>query len=408
MYVEMDRESDGHVLRYKWLNEKVRPVHPHYYYLYHCPHCYFTDITTDYKNPRENPHFQLAERSLRKVLEKEKATMAYLASRVSYQDLSFEGALALHYLGAFIQMLLPLDGQDNLKIGRLMLRIAWLFREQSPAEEGEIKDPIRRDALSAVESFEGELQQLIHHWQKTSQALAPQIGSGERETASNGANPLRHHRDTIEKLLEAQISEVYRLKAYCKSDPASAAPDSTHTLQDFLATVKSQWPMAPVDETEAVRMSVAYLENAVSRDATFDNPQAHLNGISLIIDLLIRSGDVDGAFGMVRGIYRNATVARGALQEKLHKPDLDETAKQRIRNKMRELSRSVEHAGEIRRKLLGMLIERDRDVIRRAIAENAGAPADKTAAALEQNGISPGVVAFLKERGDLDPKKTKG
>jgi len=412
MFAEMDRESDGHVLQYKWLNDKVRPVNPHYYYLYYCPHCYFADLTSDYKNPRENTYFPLVERSLRRIVDKEQATMAYLAGRVHYDDIGFDSALSLHFLATFIQLLLPDDARDDLKVGRLLLRVAWLFREQRPEHAGEIKDPIRRDALASVEAFEAQVQQLAHHWQKTNQALIPQIEATEREVGASGANPFRRHRDTIEKLFEAQISEVYRLKALCQSGPATTAgesgPVAAQPYQDFLATLKSMWPMAPTDEMEAMRMAAAYLENAVSRDAAFDDPQAHLNGISLIIDLMIRYGDVDSAFGMVRGIYRNATYARGTLQEELHKPDLDETAKQRLRNKMRELSRSVEHAGELRRKLLGILIERDRAVIRRVMADNAGAPIEQLAAALEQNGISPGVVAFLKERGDLDPKKTKG
>jgi hypothetical protein len=266
-------------------------------------------------------------------------------------------------------------------------------------------NPVRRDALAALEEFEKQVQQLFQHWQKANQALIPQIETADREAAQGSENPFRQHRDRIEKLLEAQVAEVYRLKTLCRTGGVGSSP--SETTQDFLASAKSLWPLAPVDEIEAMRMAVGYLENAVSRDATFDDPQTYLNGISLIIDLMIRCGDFDTAFTMIRSIYRNATQARATLQELLRRTDVDEAEKQRARNKMRSLSRSVEHAGEIRRNLLGKLIERDRPVIRRVLAENAGASVDRVSAALEQNGISPGVVAFLKERGDLDPKKTR-
>lgn len=405
MFAEVERESDGHVLQYKWLNDRVKPINPAYYYLYHCPHCCFTDITTEYKNPRENQFHPLVERAYSRLTDRDKEVLIFLRGNLNYADIAFRDALALHYLAAYLQLLLPEDAQDSLKIGRLLLRIAWIFREQGASTGDEIKNPLRRDALSALEAYDGQLQQLFHHWQKTSQALIPQIAEADRESGQ-AENPYRRHRDRIEKLLEAQVAEVYRLKTLCRSG-VEAEGGAASSTQDFLSTVKSLWPFAPMDEIEAMRMAIVYLEAAVSRDAAFDDPQAHLNGISLLIDLMVRCEDFDAAFTMIRGIYRNATYARGTLQETLRNPELDETAKHKIRNKIKGLSRSVEHAGELRRKLLGVLIDRDRGTIRRVISENAGAPIEQTASALEQHGISPGVIAFLKESGDLDPKKTR-
>ncbi len=400
LYLESERESDGHVLHYKWLNERARPVHPPHYYLYHCPHCYFTDVTTDYRDRGESEFSPLVERTVRRLPDKEKALLAFLAQRVDYSNIDSDSALALHYIAAYIQLLLPEDTRDNLKIGRLALRIAWLFREQGPAEGGEIKDPVRRDALEAVTEFEGRLHQVMQGWQRTNQALLSQLEGGK--------NLIRKHRDNVEKLLETLSTELYRLKVLCKDgvSPASTG-NGTEALQEFLARLKGMWSTVPTDEVEAMRMAVRYLDKAISRDPIFDDAQTYLNAISLIIDVMIRCGDFDAAFDMVRAIYRNATQARAALQERLRNPDLDETAKQRVRNRMRGLSRSLEHAAELRRKLIGKLIERDRDSIRKIIAAHAGAPVQNVVAALEKSGISPGVVGYLKEQGELDPKKTK-
>ncbi|MCL4692772.1 MAG: DUF2225 domain-containing protein [Candidatus Hydrogenedentes bacterium] len=406
MFAEGERESDGHILHYKWLNDRVKPINPAYYYLYHCPHCYFTDVTTEFKNPRENQFHPLVERAYSRLTDRDKEILIFLNRNLNYGDIRFRDALSLHYLAAYVQLLLPDDAQDDLKIGRLLLRIAWLFREQGPAQGEEVKNPMRRDTVAALETYDGHLQQLFHQWQKAGQVLAVQMDAADRETAPGAINPYRHHRERIEKLLEAQVSELYRLKELCRTG-VEIEGAGTGTTQEFLASVKSLWPFAPANEVEAMRMAIGYLEKAVSRDATFDDPQAHLNGISLLIDLMIRCEDFDAAFTMIRGIYRNATYARGTMQETLRNPELDETAKQKVRNKIRGLSRSVEHAGELRRKLLGILIDRDRATIRRVLSENAGAPVEQVASALEQHGISPGVVVFLKERGDLDPKKNR-
>lgn len=400
LYVEGERESDGHVLQYKWLNERARPVHPPYYYVYHCPHCYFTDVTTDYKDRAESELSPLVDRTVRHLPDKAKALLAFLAQRVDYSNIDFDSALALHYIAAYIQLLLPEDTRDNLKIGRLALRIAWLFREQGPAESGEIKDPVRRDAFEAVTEFEGRLNQVMQGWQRTNQALLPQMEGSE--------SPIRKHRDNVEKLLETLSAELYRLKALCKDGASPAGTgNGTEALQEFRAKLKGMWSAAPADEVEAMRMAVRYLEKAISCDPIFDDAQTYLNAISLIIDVMIRCKDFDAAFDMVRAIYRNATQARAVLQERLRNPELDEPAKQRVRNRMRGLSRSVEHAADLRRKLIGKLVERDRDSIRKVIAAHAGAPVQEMVAALEKSAIPLGVVGYLKEQGELDPKKTK-
>jgi hypothetical protein len=132
-----------------------------------------------------------------------------------------------------------------------------------------------------------------------------------------------------------------------------------------------------------------------------------LNGISLIVDLLIRCNDLDAAFETVRGIYRGAAEARSKVMDELKAKDIDETAKQRLLGKIRKLSRSIEHAGEIRTKLIGLLALRDQDLIRKVLIENAGTAAAKVMTALEQNGIVPAVITYLNDRGDLEPAKTK-
>lgn len=412
MYMEGERESDGHVLEYKWLAEKATPVHPPYYYLFYCPRCCFADVTNDFSRPGDNEHTPLVHRAFKRALDRERSVIELLSSHIRYESISFETALLLHYLGAFIQLLASQNELDNLKLARLFLRIAWLYREHAPADGGMGLNQADKSSLAALGEFESALHRAKEHWVKTSVVLGRQIESPDLEgAASNPSATILQHRNNLDKLLEAQFAEVFRLKRILKEGGVSGADSdlagTSTEFQKLMVSLKSVWPMAPADENEAMRASLQYLQSAISTDPAFDNSQTYLNGISLVVDLLIRCNDLDAAFDTVRGIYRGAAEARSKLMDEMKAKDIDETAKQRLLGRIRKLSRSVEHAGELRTKLIGLIVERDRDVIRRVLREHAGTSEEKAMTALEKNGIVPGVIAFLQERGDLTPAKTR-
>ena len=408
MYVEGERESDGHVIDFKWLADNAAPVHPPYYFVYFCRHCFYSDVTGDYSRPVDNEHVPSVLRAFKRAPDREKAVIALLAKHIEYEDLQFESAMLLHLLAAYIQMLTPPSEMDNLKLARLLLRIAWLYREHAPSEGGAVQGTPEKGILDALGDFESALHRARENWLKASVHLDKQLERGD----SPESNACRQHRGNIEKLMETQIAEVFRLKRLLKEGtlgPGGSGDgfDGDSGLRKLMVSIKSVWPMAPSDENEAMRSSLRFLQQAIQTDPAFDNAQTYLNGISLIVDLLIRCNDLDAAFETVRGIYRGAAEARSKVMDELKAKDIDETAKQRLLGKIRKLSRSIEHAGEIRTKLIGLLALRDQDLIRKVLIENAGASAAKVMTALEQNGIVPAVITYLNDRGDLEPAKTK-
>ncbi|MBX7256215.1 MAG: DUF2225 domain-containing protein [Candidatus Hydrogenedentes bacterium] len=414
MYLEGERESDGHVLEYKWIAEKATPVHPPYYYLFFCPRCYYADLTNDFSRPGDNEHTPLVLRAYKRALDREKEVIEFLGDHIRYDNITFETALLIHFLGAFIQLLTPQSEQDNLKLARLFLRIAWLYREQAPQQEDGGLNRADKSSLEALADFENALHTAREHWVRTSVVLGRQIDEVDyKGNVSEQSAQIRQHRSNVEKLLEAEFAEVFRLKRLLKEGSAASGDDAAgktggdSEFYKLMVSLKSMWPMAPSDENEAMRLSLQYLQQAISTDPAFDNSQTYLNGISLVVDLLIRCNDLNAAFDTVRGIYRGAAEARSRLMDELKPKDLDENTKQRLLGRIRKLSRSVEHAGELRTKLIGLLVERDRELIHKILRDNAGISESKVMAALEENGIVPGVVAYLQEKGELTPAKTK-
>ena len=43
IYQPVEIENDHHVLSYKWTDEEFGDIRPENYYIWHCPHCHFSD-----------------------------------------------------------------------------------------------------------------------------------------------------------------------------------------------------------------------------------------------------------------------------------------------------------------------------------------------------------------------------
>ncbi|MFA6244591.1 MAG: DUF2225 domain-containing protein, partial [Candidatus Hydrogenedentales bacterium] len=246
MYLEGERETDGHVIEYKWLADKAEPVHPPYYYLYFCRHCSYTDVTSDYSRPVDNEHVPSVLRAFKRAPDREKAVIALLAERIEYEDLAFESAMVLHFLAAYIQMLTPQNEMDNLKLARLLLRIAWLYREHAPSEGGVAHDSGEKYTLAGLDDFESALHRARESWLKATVHLDKQLEKGDSPESS----VCRQHRGNIEKLLETQIAEVFRLKRLLKERNLSTegdgdVVDSDSGLRKLMVSLKAVWPMAP-------------------------------------------------------------------------------------------------------------------------------------------------------------------
>ncbi|MCP4644144.1 MAG: DUF2225 domain-containing protein [bacterium] len=411
MYVAGDKESDQHVLRFKWLSETAEPVHPPYYFLFHCPHCYFTDTTEDFGNPTRADTIVYVNNAYRKMGDRHQAFVELVGKHINYDLIDFRSALNLHFLAVFGQLLPEKDMRDTYKIARLMLRAAWLYREAAPTTEGEQRIPTVDTVLDGAMSFEGALQRAQEEWMTMSRAVARRIEELDQKP-SDTENPYTLASDRLNESLEGVFGELHQLKALCKSDLAGdlggasmAAGDAYHEFpshEAFLAKVKAMWPVIPTDEREALMATIRLMHEAISTDARFDSPQAHFTGVSLIADLHCRCNDYDGAFNMVRGMYKTAADGRMRHQRDLReRKDLDEVQRKRLLAGIRRANASLSQAADLRRTLLERMLDRDMPRIREVMARNPKATPDQLEALLVKEGISQGLIAHLKEKDSV-------
>lgn len=406
-----ERESDQHVLNYRWLDSAYSPIHPPYYFLFHCPHCYFTDISEDFLEPSNSPFSKRLFKVLSEIPDRERLLVELLRRHVNYADIDFGSALNLHFIALIQQQLPPRDLQDSYKIARLQLRAAWLYREQTSQLEGTRKLPVVEDIMTAAKEFDLAIFRLKEKCDSLVQAIGQRINEQENEIPEKTENPYRAIQTGLTRVVESGFRESHKLKETCKRDRAGtlfAAADAEAkpffafpTYQAFLDKLKDLWPLAPADEIEAMRGAVQNFERAISTDPRLEDSKSHHGVLSLIVDLMVRSDDLNGAFTMVRSLFKADSDNRQRLQKELQNKEIDEHQKNRIRNEIERANVSIQQIGELRHGLMDQIVQRDKAKIQGIVEQNAESTAEEIDKALEASGVPADIIARLRDKGGM-------
>jgi hypothetical protein len=164
-FLPMGLEDDQHVTEYKWQSEKVEAVHPPYYALYFCEDCYYADLSDDFKDPSRSQAGYWVGKNFGNFSPETNAVIELLGRHVDYETINFHSALCMHYLVIYIQTIVPSDLQDPFKVGRIALRLSWLYREAK--QDMVIPDgpeTCAGQAFGAFASFEEFVVELRKHW----------------------------------------------------------------------------------------------------------------------------------------------------------------------------------------------------------------------------------------------------
>jgi hypothetical protein len=326
MYVEEEREADQHVIRYRWLQPDVTPVHPPYFALAHCAECAFTDFREYFFEParsRENRVDLIAPR-LKAEVARRGSLISILRPHGTPATMDFGGALRLHLLAIAVQELLPDDRRDHLRIARLYLRAAWLYREQ-----GETAQPtsVESEELAALDGFAARYRDLRAAADRLATAYAG------RPPASQVAVALKQ----VESLGQGYAD----LRARLLSQGNGSSP------LDFLTLARGEWPEIPTGEAGCLETSVRAFEQAYQRG---DGESLAL--LKLMIELNYRLGQFDRVLEYVASISKTGHEERTKLQRQLADRSLSPEERTRLNTRINRIGATLQLASEIRQDAL--------------------------------------------------------
>ncbi len=129
-FIPKTTEADQHVSEYKWMADNSQPAHPPYFALYYCKNCHFADIMADFRHGLISPSAHQLAKQYARLDGAQADTIKLLGVHTDYEHINFHSALNMHYLALHAQLTAPEDLHDYFKLGRLCLRIAWMYRER--------------------------------------------------------------------------------------------------------------------------------------------------------------------------------------------------------------------------------------------------------------------------------------
>jgi hypothetical protein len=421
-------DSDQHITGYKWLDEDVERLHPPYYFLTHCPECHYTDSVEEFAKPASNPFNQLTIKAYRRN-GASSVLIHLLGQCVKQENIDYESALNLHYLAIAICLLPSEDSHDSLKLARLYLRLAWLYREgdmrasaakPSAPENGkngssETGTETAARLLSSIQTIEMEIQKLHNKWQGAQVLLRRRI----LEVARLGSNPYPSCFAALNEAFEKQTTMIAQMKDICLRDAhgilfhappqedkqetnghISALAGKFDSYEAFFAKLKELWPEAPSNEDESMKCAVTYFKRALSEDSRLSGLQNYLMFSNLLVDLMQRLGDMKGAFEIARSIYMAAVSERQTLQTKMREGGLSDDEKRLAEGAFRRAIQATEEAAELRRQLTETVIEREWPTIKATIQRFAPNE-DAVEKALSEQGFPQEVTKELRSSGRM-------
>jgi hypothetical protein len=397
LYTVLGRESDRHVTGYRWLHGVTTGVQPHHYRIWQCPKCLFADLA-ERVDPAD-PDLDAARQAFRDISIEKHMVLDSLRELVAPSpELEPQGAIAIHLAGLLVTSLTaPGRTVDHSRLGLIALRLAWLYRElEGPAPRADPGPEPPQPPDPMAEATE-RLVQILAEAGTAVQDLRRIAGPGPDAA---GGGPCRPRVELVEVRLEALQTEVAALQMAIAQGgvPATAAaePDPASGLGRALQALAPLWPDLPRDERGSLRLALAAFEYSYQFEDLAEHDVAQVN---LILDLLIRLGELERALDWTQQMSKQAGETVTDLQRRMAEARASQTLSGNdataIQRKIAALNLSQRQAGERRREILERLLARDRDQIQELLAQTPQLPLQERLQALRAAGIQDGVLALL-------------
>lgn len=414
LFTPGDKESDQHIKYYSWIDPDFQGINPAYYFLWHCPRCEFTDITTDFEEPgRELKNSTIKEHYLH-LGKKDKEFLSLIGKHIDIENMTFETAMNMHIAALYIQELPKEQSLKNvLKLGRLYLRAAWLWREVSPQASEEVSQEsvavitrAYRELSNNLDRFQdsiGKLDEVVYRRLKELNATPEQENANPYKDMLNAIGmTLRYFRKSVVKF-ERVIESDKKGELFASIGKDQGGYSKFPSYIDFLIHLAGYWPKVPTNERDCLVLAVDYYTQAYMNEFDIEEVEKLITTNSLIVDLHIRLGNYEQALRTIGNLYRDGMEQKMELQRKLREKQKEGAAAQRevmqIESKIGRIEYTVSQAAERRREVKELIYQKFLPKSQAIIAEHPGAVPDTIEEFLKEAEVPQEIIEELMERG---------
>lgn len=425
LYAAAGRDDDQRVTAYSWAGGIQTDIMPHHYAVFQCPNCLLADLREKFENPEHDAKVRALYDSLQNAPFEKRMILRKLRRFVPQGDLNAQGALALH-LAAIYTALLPGEKEtiDHLRLGRLYLRLSWLYKEQ----KGQEKETAAETAVSAdTGSTAGKLLLVTDQFQQVMRQVCEENLENIQTLVNARAaemklppekNPYAKVTASLREKTGQMQQSLLRLQQAALRDKEGKLTRDTATdtanemdIEQFLPSLLPQWPDLPRDENDTLKRAVEAFDYSARFEGANQDLQQSMGLTNLVIKLLLKIGDLDRSLEYVLGIFKSGYRDKQNLTQKMNQAKRDKTltpfAEKDFIKQIGAVTRTLTMAVENRRKIVGLIFERDKEKITAVLGKNAEASPEEQARAIAAAGFTEELVPWLRESGLIKAEETK-
>jgi len=424
LYAASSRDEDRRICAYTWAQDIQTDVVPHYYAVVQCPQCHYADLKEYLEDPGFNPKNKYLYEARNRLEMRRVLLLKKITRTVPNGNLDLEGALALH-LAAIFNALLPKKKEhiDHNKLGRLYLRLSWLYREQmgdssSPACGEKSNDsPTLNRIQHSVEELNKNLLSFaddLHSIRSLIKDRAGELGlpaEGEQNPYFPMVGAIAAKMSELQTLVEMLQQSVISDQAGSLTASGPGEDNAAAEWRNHLADLALKWPDIPQTERICLKRAVEAFDYSIKYENTEYSIEQSLSLVNLVVKLLLKLGDLEGALDYISQIFKSGFRDKQELQRRLSAAKSDKSIKnfdeRSILRKIATINNTLTHAGEIRKKILGMIYEKNKEKIMPLLNDNVDKTAGEQKQLLLENQINEELFPYLEEKGLIKSEDSK-
>lgn len=420
MFAAASRDDDTRITSYSWVQGIKTDMLPHHYAVYQCPNCLYTDFKEAFEKTgtpaiKEKHLFE----TFKKMPFERKIVLRRLHRLIPKGDLDAEAAIALHMMAIYIA-LLPEEKEerDHLKLGRLILRLAWLYRENEPAAP--VVDEPTGDMSDTLANLSQSVDELHGYFQNLTQVV-----NITRQTAAKRAaelslpadnNPYAKLFKTVDDRINQLQQNLAQVKQAIQSDRQGKLKEEANnaqevTLEQLIPTITPVWPDLPQDEKTAVHMAVDAFDYSQRFEDAAQNVQQAMGLVNLIIKLLVKIGDLDKALKYIVDVFKSGFREKQDLQSRMNQLKRQEKVPPSeikfLNKQIGTITSTLSQAAETRKKVIDLVYERDKDKLDPLLKKTAAATPEQQEHAILEAGFTEELIPWLRDHGKIKTEQKK-